>query len=160
AFLQFPDKISLLIKANDDGRAPAVRAIQAAMLRFLTAVPPGKVRFTIADPVGLGQNFSTFMNLKEFDELMVTSRIWTEQAQIEHRLLDLTEHMENVIQTYLRNEYASIEEYNVMAGEVAEPYRVLVVPNYPASSSDIAQRRPVSIAQRRPRCCVYVLVSI
>ena len=56
------------------------------MLRFLTAVPPGKVRFTIIDPVGLGQNFSTFMNLKDADELMVNSRIWTEQAQIEHRL--------------------------------------------------------------------------
>ncbi len=130
------------------------------MLRFLTAVPAGKVRFTIFDPVGLGQNFSTFMNLKDVDELMVNSRIWTEQAQIEHRLLDLTEHMENVIQTYLRNEYQSIEQYNEMAGEVAEPYRVLVVANYPANFSDIAQRRLVSIAQSGPRCGVYVLVSL
>ena len=100
------------------------------------------------------------MNLKDADELLVTSRIWTEQAQIDHRLLDLTEHMENVIQTYLRNEYASIEEYNVMAGEVAEPYRVLVVANYPANFSDTAQRRLVSIAQSGPRCGVYVLVSL
>jgi S-DNA-T family DNA segregation ATPase FtsK/SpoIIIE len=160
AFLQFPNKISLLIKAHDEGRAPAVQALQAAMLRFLTAVPPGKVRFTIVDPVGLGQNFSTFMNLKDVDELLVNSRIWTEQQQIDQRLLDLTEHMENVIQTYLRNEYASIEEYNVMAGEVAEPYRVLVAANYPANFSDTAQRRLVSIAQSGPRCGVYVLVSL
>ena len=160
AFVEFPDKISLLLKAADEGRGPAVQALQLAMLRFLTAVPPGKVRFTIFDPVGLGQNFSTFMNLKDVDELMVNSRIWTEQAQIEHRLLDLTEHMENVIQTYLRNEYQSIEQYNEMAGEVAEPYRVLVVANYPANFSDIAQRRLVSIAQSGPRCGVYVLVSL
>ncbi len=160
AFLQFPDKISLLIKANDEGRGPAVQTLQVAMLRFLTAVPPGKVRFTIIDPVGLGQNFSTFMNLKDVDELMVNSRIWTEQAQIDQRLLDMTEHMENVIQTYLRNEYTSIEEYNVMAGEVAEPYRVLVVANYPANFSDVAQRRLVSIASSGPRCGVYVLVSL
>ena len=160
AFVEFPEKISLLLKANDEGRAPAVQALQLAMLRFLTAVPPGKVRFTLLDPVGLGQNFSTFMNLKDADELMVNSRIWTEQAQIEHRLLDLTEHMENVIQTYLRNEYQSIEEYNAMAGEVAEPYRVLVVANYPANFSDIAQRRLVSITQSGPRCGVYVLISL
>ena len=160
AFIEFPSKISLLLKAADEGRAPAVQALQLAMLRFLTAVPPGKVRFTIFDPVGLGQNFSTFMNLKDADELMVNSRIWTEQAQIEHRLLDLTEHMENVIQTYLRNEYQSIEQYNEMAGEVAEPYRVLVVANYPAGFSDIAQRRLVSIAQSGPRCGVYVLISV
>ncbi len=160
AFLQFPDKLSLLIKASDDGRAPAVQVLQATMLRYLTAIPPGKVRFTIVDPVGLGQNFSTFMNLKEFDELLVTNRIWTEQAQIDQRLLDLTEHMENVIQTYLRNEYASIEEYNVMAGEVAEPYRVVVVANYPANFSETAQRRLVSIAQSGARCGVYILVSL
>ncbi len=160
AFVEFPNKISLLLKAADEGRGPAVQALQLAMLRFLTAVPPGKVRFTIFDPVGLGQNFSTFMNLKDVDELMVNSRIWTEQAQIEHRLLDLTEHMENVIQTYLRNEYQSIEQYNEMAGEVAEPYRVLVVANYPANFSDIAQRRLVSIAQSGPQCGVYVLVSL
>ncbi len=160
AFIEFPSKISLLLKANDEGRGPAVQALQLAMLRFLTAVPPGKVRFTIFDPVGLGQNFSTFMNLKDVDELMVNSRIWTEQAQIEHRLLDLTEHMENVIQTYLRNEYQSIEQYNEMAGEVAEPYRVLVVANYPAGFSDIAQRRLISIAQSGPRCGVYVLISL
>ena len=160
AFLKFPDKLSLLIKASDDGRAPAVQLLQATMLRFLTAIPPGKVRFTIVDPVGLGQNFSTFMNLKDADELLVTSRIWTESTQIDQRLLDLTEHMENVIQTYLRNEYSSIEEYNVMAGEVAEPYRVLVAANYPANFSDTAQRRLVSIAQSGARCGVYILVSL
>jgi S-DNA-T family DNA segregation ATPase FtsK/SpoIIIE len=160
AFLQFPDKISLLIKASDEGRGPAVQLLSATMLRFLTAIPAGKVRFTIVDPVGLGQNFSTFMNLKDADELLVTSRIWTESPQIDQRLLDLTEHMENVIQTYLRNEYASIEEYNVMAGEVAEPYRVLVAANYPSGFSDSAQRRLVSIAQSGPRCGVYVLVSL
>jgi ABC-type multidrug transport system fused ATPase/permease subunit len=160
AFLQFPDRISLLIKASDEGRVPAIQALQAAMLRFLTAIPPGKVRFTILDPVGLGQNFSTFMHLKDADELLVTSRIWTEQGQIDQRLLDLTEHMENVIQTYLRNEYESIEEYNEMAGEVAEPYRVLVVANYPANFSDVAQRRLVSITNSGPRCGVYTLVSL
>jgi S-DNA-T family DNA segregation ATPase FtsK/SpoIIIE len=160
AYLSFPDKVSLLLKAHDEGRGPAIDALQLAMLRFLTAIPPGKVRFTIIDPVGLGQNFSTFMHLAEHDELMVTSRIWTEQQHIDHRLLDLTEHMENVIQTYLRNDYASIEEYNEMAGEVSEPYRVLVVANYPANFSDIAQRRLVSIANSGPRCGVYTLISV
>ena len=76
------------------------------MLRLLTSLPPGKVRFTIIDPVGLGQNFAAFMHLADYDERLVTSRIWTEPHQIEQRLADLTEHMENVIQKYLRNEFA------------------------------------------------------
>ena len=129
------------------------------MLRLLTTLPPGKVRFTIIDPVGLGENFAAFMHLADYDERLVTSRIWTEPAHIEQRLADLTEHMENVIQKYLRNEFASIEEYNAQAGEVAEPFRVLVVANFPANFTDEAARRLVSIAASGARCGVYTLIS-
>ena len=86
------------------------------MLRMLTAMPPGKVRFTILDPVGLGENFSAFMHLADYDEQLVASRIWTDSGHIEQRLADLTDHMENVIQVYLRNEFQSIEEYNRFGG--------------------------------------------
>ncbi len=121
-------------------------------------MPPGKVRFTIIDPVGLGENFSAFMHLADFDEQLVASRIWTDTAHIEQRLADLTKHMENVIQVYLRKEFHSIEEYNAFAGEMAEPYRVLVVANFPANFSEAAvaateehrgQRGPL----RRVRAC-------
>ena len=47
-----------------------------------------------------------------------------------------------------------------MAGEVAEPYRVVVAANYPANFSETAQRRLVSIAQSGARCGVYVLLSL
>ncbi|MFO1092122.1 MAG: hypothetical protein U0992_02260 [Planctomycetaceae bacterium] len=69
---------------------------------------PGKLRLTIIDPVGLGESFAGFMHLADYDELLVTKRIWTEPDQIEQQLADLTQHMENVLQKYLRNEFASI----------------------------------------------------
>ena len=82
-----------------------MRALQMVMVRLLTTVPPGRVHFTIIDPVGLGQNFAGFMHLADYDEALVGTRIWTDAEQIEQRLGDLTEHMETVIQKYLRNEY-------------------------------------------------------
>ena len=130
------------------------------MLRLLTSVPPGKVRFTIIDPVGLGENFAAFMHLADYDEQLVASRIWTETPHIEQRLADLTEHMENVIQMYLRNEFQSIEEYNALAGEVAEPYRVLVVANFPANFTEAAARRLMSIVASGARCGVYALITL
>jgi hypothetical protein len=159
AWVPFPRRASLLFRAVGPGRAAAVQAMQAILMRFLTALPPGKVRFTIIDPVGLGENFAAFMHLADHDELLVTSRIWTEPAHIEQRLADLTEHMENVIQKYLRNEYQSIEQYNEAAGEVAEPFRVLVVANFPANFSQEAAQRLVSIAQSGASCGVCVLAS-
>lgn len=160
ACLPFPERPSLLLKARDDGREVAVGVLQNAMLRFLTTLPGGKVRFTILDPVGLGDNFAAFMHLADYDELLITSRIWTEQGQIEHRLSDLTEHMENVFQKYLRNEFRSIQEYNEHAGEVAEPYHILVIANFPANFSEAASRRLVSIATSGPRCGVFLLASV
>ena len=129
------------------------------MLRMLTAVPPAKVRFTIIDPVGLGENFSAFMHLADFDEKLVNSRIWTESAHVEQRLADLTQHMETVIQVYLRNEFETIQQYNEFAGELAEPYRVLVVANFPAGFSENAAQRLRSIVASGARCGVYTLLS-
>ena len=136
--LPYPRRSLLLLKTSGTGRGQAIDLMQSVMLRLLTALPPGKVRFTIIDPVGLGDNFSAFMNLADFDEQLVASRIWTDSGHIEQRLADLTKHMENVIQVYLRQEFHSIEEYNAFAGEMAEPYRVLVVANFPASFSEAA----------------------
>jgi hypothetical protein len=159
ALFPFPGG-SLLIQASEEGRTPAVDVLQTLMFRLLTTIPPGKARFTICDPVGLGQNFAAFMHLADYDEALVTNRIWTEQAHIEQRLADLTAHMENVIQKYLRNQFETIEAYNAEAGEVAEPFRFLVVANFPANFSVEAARRLVSIAQSGPRCGVYTLLTV
>ena len=160
ALLSFPHRPSLLYEVAGDGREAAVESMQNVMLRLLTSLPAGKVRFTILDPTGLGQNFSAFMHLADFDETLVTSRIWTESDHIDQQLTNLTEHMEDVIQKYLRNEFASIEEYNEFAGEIAEPYHILVVANFPDGFSDEATRRLLSIASSGARCGVYTMISV
>lgn len=160
AYLPFPDHSAVLLKARDQGRVATVQALQAMMLRFLTGLPPGKVRFTIIDPVGLGENFAAFMHLADADPQLVSDRIWTEPSHIEGKLADLTEHMENVIQKYLRNQYKSIEEYNRAAGEVAEPYRVLVIANFPTNFTADAAKRLVSVMSSGPACGVCTLLGV
>ncbi len=160
AVLAFPQAPSLVLETDAQGRTEAIELLQLCMVRMLTSWPPGKVKFTIFDPTGLGENFSTFMHLSDFDERLVTSRIWTETAHIQQRLTDLTEHMENVIQKYLRNEFASIQEYNLRAGEIAEPFQVLVIANFPVNFSEEAARRLLSIASSGARCGVYFMLSV
>ncbi|MCH8828764.1 MAG: cell division protein FtsK, partial [Planctomycetes bacterium] len=160
AVLRFPESGSLLYKTKGTGRAAAVESMRAVMLRFLTSLPAGKVRFTVIDPVGLGEAFSAFMHLDDYDDLMIGSRIWTEPAQIEKQLSQLSEHMENVFQAYLRNEFETIDEYNQQAGEVAEPYHLLVVANFPTNFTETAARRLTNIAGSGSRCGVYVLSSV
>jgi hypothetical protein len=117
AFIAYPGEENLLFKAAGAGKDIAIAAIQSLMLRLLATQPPGKVRFTLIDPVGLGQNVATFMQLTDHDEKLVNSRAWTETRHIEQQLADLSEHMENVIQKYLRGQYKTIEEYNEQASD-------------------------------------------
>jgi len=159
ALLAIPERGALLIRYAREARDVANAALQAVMTRLLTTIPPGRAHFTIIDPVGLGQDFAGFMHLADYDDAMVGGRIWTEGQQIEQQLTDLTNHMENVIQKYLRNEYETIDEYNQQAGELAEPYRFLVVANFPSNFSEEAIRRLTSIVASGARCGVYTLIS-
>jgi DNA segregation ATPase FtsK/SpoIIIE-like protein len=158
ANLAFPRHSSLLIHTDREGRNDAIATLQMVMARLLTTLPPGRVKFTIIDPVSLGQNFAGFMHLADHDESLVGGRIWTEREQIDQRLLNLTEHMETVIQKYLRNEYETIDEYNEQAGELAEPYRYLVIADFPVGFEGDSFRRLASIATSGQRCGVYTLV--
>jgi hypothetical protein len=160
AVLPFPHSPSFVLKTAGGGRGEAVAIQQAALLRIMSHLPPATVRLTICDPVGLGEPFSAFMHLADFDELLISTRIWTESAHIEEQLAKLTEHLENVFQKYLRNEFETIEEYNRKAGEVAEPYRILVVAGFPHGFSERAAQRLASIASSGPRCGVYLLMSV
>ncbi|MFN6189498.1 MAG: FtsK/SpoIIIE domain-containing protein [Planctomycetia bacterium] len=159
AIVPFPYQASLLIKTTADQKEIASEMMQALTLRIATGIPAGQSRFTIIDPLGLGKQFAGFMHLADYDELLVTSRIWTEPQQIEQRLADITEQMEVVIQKYLRNEYESIGAYNADA-EVPEPYRFVVVANFPANFTETSARRLASIAASGARCGVYVILSI
>ncbi|NBX35703.1 MAG: cell division protein FtsK [Planctomycetes bacterium] len=156
--LSIPTQASLLLEAGMEGREAGVALLQEAMLRLLTMLPPGKARFTIFDPVGLGESFAAFMHLSDEAEHLVGERIWTEQRQMEQRLTDLCEHMETVIQKFLRNEYADLAAYNRQAGEIAEPYRFLVMADFPAGLSEAAIRRLNSVITSGARCGVFTLL--
>lgn len=160
ALFPLPNQRSLIFKAEGPAKAMATQTIQGVLLRLLATIPPGKLRFTFLDPLGLGQNVAPFMHLADDDEKLVTSKAWTEPQYIEQRLADLTEQMETVIQKYLRNQYQNIEEYNQHAGEVEEPYRVLVALDFPSNFSETAARRLLSIATNGPRCGVYTVILI
>jgi hypothetical protein len=156
--LAFPEQGSILFETAETGHEHAIGALNNIILRLLASAPPGRLNFSIIDPVGLGQNFAGIMHLADYEEQIINSRIWTQTTQIEERLAGLNEHMEKVIQMYLRNEYATIAEYNEQAGVIAEKYHFLAVADFPVNFSETAAKRLLSIAASGARCGVYTLI--
>jgi hypothetical protein len=149
---------SILFESGKTSGDEAFGVINNIIFRLLSATPPGRLNFTIFDPVGLGQNFATLMHLADYEDGYINSRIWTQTAQFEEKLAELNEHMEKIIQMYLRNEYATIAEYNAEAGSVAEKYHFLVIASFPVNFSENAVRRLRNIAASGARCGVQVLM--
>jgi hypothetical protein len=156
--LVFPAQGSILFETGKASGDEAFGAINNIIFRLLATTPPGKLSFTIFDPVGLGQNFSALMHLADYESSSINSRIWTQTAQFEEKLAELNEHMEKIIQMYLRNEYATIAEYNAQAGSVAEKYHFLVIASFPVNFSDTAAKRLRNIAASGARCGVFTLI--
>ncbi|MBT4530233.1 MAG: hypothetical protein HOC27_03425, partial [Phycisphaerae bacterium] len=153
-----PNNTSMLISSSGKQRQKCISMLQNAMMRVLTAITPGKVKFTLIDPVGLGQTFANVLHLADYEESQLLDRAWTEPKHIETQLARLTEHMETVIQKYLRNDFESIDAYNEQAGEIAEPYRFLVIADLPTNFSENAAKRLASIITSGARCGVHVII--
>jgi len=156
--LSYPGQGSILFETSGQGGEEAAGALNNIILRLLSKAPPGRLNFTIIDPVKLGQNFAGIMHLADHEETLINHRIWTQAAEIEQRLADLNEQMEKVIQMYLRNEYRTITEYNEKAGSIAEKFHFLVVADFPVNFSETAIRRLLNIAASGARCGVHTLL--
>ncbi len=156
--LSFPQYGSLLIQAGGGQRGPAMAMLRTTVLRVLASFPPGQARLTLLDPVGLGQSFSGLMQLADHDDSLVGGRILTEPTHIEKRLTEITEHIEKVIQKYLRNRFETIADFNLEAGVMKEPYHFLVLADFPSGFSELALERLASILSSGAKCGVHVLM--
>jgi S-DNA-T family DNA segregation ATPase FtsK/SpoIIIE len=156
--LGFPECGGLFIETDGSCDNTVADIFNQTILNILTHSPAGKAAFTILDPVGLGQNFAGLMHLADYEEQLINRRIWTQRDQIDERLAELNEHIEKVIQMYLRNEYETITQYNEHAGTVAEKYHFLVIADFPTHFSETAAQRLQSIALSGPRCGVFTLM--
>jgi hypothetical protein len=156
--LRIPDMASILIETKQFGRNEAVEFLNYLTLGWLANSPPGRLSFSFVDPVGLGESFAGLMHLSDYEEVLINSRIRTQPDQIDQRVGELCDHMEKVIQMYLRSDYETITQYNEAAGTIAERYHFLVVADFPNGFTEQAARRLMSIASSGARCGVFLLI--
>lgn len=148
----------IVMRAAPHDKAAAEEALRSCIFRLLATSPPGAVRFVLIDPVGFGRNVSDLMALGDVSKDLVGEKAWSEPSQIEEQLRLLSEHVETVIQRQLRKDHDSLVDYNASIGRLAEPYRFLIVFDYPSHFTDLAIRRLAGIVRNGPQCGVYSLI--
>lgn len=156
--LLMPMRRNIEFVYNEAGRESAVGLTRSLLLRHVAAGVPGELQLTFFDPVGLGQSAGELLDLAEYDPALIGGKVWSAATDLDARLAELTAHIELVIQKYLRSTYETIEDFNREAGEIAEPFRLLVVYDFPRGFTQEAVTRLNSVVQNGPRCGVYTLV--
>jgi S-DNA-T family DNA segregation ATPase FtsK/SpoIIIE len=141
--------------------------VRSVVLKALAATPGGRFRADVFDPQRLGDSVNFLFGLGESAEQVIGLKVRSTERELAELLTELEEHLTFVTQKYLQGQYDSLTAYNLAAGEVAEPYRALVLFDYPHGfvraggylDEDLLTRLAKIIAVG-PRCGVYPLVSL
>lgn len=157
ALVAFPFVAGVAVQSDVARRQDAAGFLKSLVLRLFAAVPPAALQVTVIDPVSLGQSAAEFRHLAEYDDRLMDEKTWTSERDIERVMDRLADHIEVVISQFLKGQFETIDDYNRHAGEVAQPYRALVVFDYPSGFSDRASRQLLSLIENGPRCGVYTL---
>jgi hypothetical protein len=142
------------------------RLLQALLLRLVVTLPPGRLRLSLADPLGMGVHLSAFLRLPDAVRNVGAERrsapaapIATRPEEIARQVQALEAHLESVLQTRLQNLYPDVEAYNAQAGELAVPYHVFALADFPAGCDERTAAGLVRLAHNGPRAGVYLLLT-
>ena len=148
----------LVIECSERHMDQAIDLVHQVLWRLLTAAPPAQARLTLIDSMGRGQHFTSFMALADHDPALVGHRIWTTDAKIENRVCELADHVEDVLQSSLRDRFERIEDYNEVAGSMAEPYRAVAAVGFPEALSRESYRHLQALLESGLRCGMFTIL--
>lgn len=140
---------------NTSETKEAIRVSHNIIARSLLSLPASKTKITFIDPLELGGNAAPFTPLLRE---IYGGMVFTQQNDIETQLAILTRVIENVIQKYLQDKFVDIADYNLKTKEVPEPYRLLVVYNFPHGFNDTTTNKLLNIIKSGPKSGVHTIL--
>jgi hypothetical protein len=152
----FPGHAAVLARTQASGRPAALALVHQLLFRALAGFPPGAVRLTMIDPVGLGESFAPLLELAHGREGAIAAPVLSAPEVIDQGLADLEAHCAMIIQKRLGARFATLAEYNREAGGLREPVRLVVVADLPAGLTERAAERLAALLRSGPRCGVHV----
>lgn len=140
------------------------RGIEGAVLNLLSALPANQLQIKVFDPEHGGNSAKFLFGLGDSADRVIGDRVKTSDRELADLLQSTEEHITFVTQRFLQGEHQSLTEYNAAAGEVAEPYRLLLLYDFPSGFSrgghldDDQIDRLVKIIRNGPRSGVFTIL--
>ena len=147
----------LLITSNEEQKRLANLAMQNIAFRLMLSIPTKQSHFYILDNQGSGQSFS---NLFGLDEKILEKEIWDDEHEIVRGLQEIKDLVPKIVSENLTNKYTNLNEYNQQIPHSNQPFRFVMVANYPNGFNAEAQNHLISLMKNGPKAGVFVIASI
>ncbi|MGB7343713.1 MAG: FtsK/SpoIIIE domain-containing protein [Pirellulaceae bacterium] len=148
----------VVISAASSQMENAIDLAHQILWRLLSGVKASRAKLTLIDPLGRGQHFTSFMALADHDPSLVGHRVWASESNIDQRLGEIAHHIEDVLQSSLRDRFERIEDYNLLAGSMAEPYRIIAGVGLPEGLTRSSYKHLLALIQSGLRCGVFTVI--
>lgn len=106
--------------------------LETPILNLISALPANQLLVPIFDPEHGGNSAKFLYGLGDSADRIIGDRVKTSDRELNELLQSTEEHITFVTQRFLQGEHTSLTEYNHAAGEVAEPYRMLLFYDFPS----------------------------
>ena len=135
------------------------KAMQNIALRILLETPCGLTKLKMFDPTGMGDNL---IFLAQLSEKIKGENILIDEFQLKRMLDDLGNEIPSIIQKVLGHKYRdkTLIEYNKDARELAKPYNLLMIADYPQSFTNDLNNKLFKILQTGKRAGIFSFISI
>lgn len=154
---------NLVVSTRYQDKTTVYDFMYSMVLRLMTAGRPGSVNLIMIDPVKLGEKLGTFSTafreLPRAKSLIQGGLALTEERQIEDELVQLRTRIAEIVQT-MGDNYQTLQQFNAASNDIQEPYRILLIRDFPKSFSRNAVEKLVSIMNSGPKCGVYTVIHI
>lgn len=162
----FPTEVPLFIPfesapiafiQNQKYKDSITNIMELITIKSISSLPNGLSRTIIIDKTGSGQNFP---NLIKLHSKFNNDKIISEDNEIENELEAIKHSMSSVTSSITANGFTSIEDYNNNTDEIPQPYKFLLISNFPIGFSKKASESLLSILESGPRSGIYTIMSM
>jgi S-DNA-T family DNA segregation ATPase FtsK/SpoIIIE len=154
-YFQFGNNMNIHFekKSNDKGKIKDI--LRDIILRNLLGIKFSKLKLIMYDPIELGAFFSDYHQLSK----EITGGFVYHTIDELNEILDSTlRHISMVVQKILTNKYETLDDFNEHNTELAEPYKLLVVNDFPKTFDDYQLGKIKQILASGPKCGVYTII--
>jgi hypothetical protein len=154
-YFQFGSNGNIYLEKHGNDTNKIKHVVRDIVYRNLLGLKFSKLKLTMYDPIELGAFFADFHKLNK----EITGGFVYHTIDELNEILDGTlRHISMVVQKILTNKYNTLDDFNEQNSELAEPYKLLVLNDFPKSFDDYQLGKIKQILSSGPKCGVYTII--